>query len=73
MKIDKPALRESLSDVAVGVVIALPLSFFVLNMCNYFNASLLTTSVVQTTVFTLVAIVRKYCVRIAFKKGEING
>ena len=70
MKIDRRALKESLSDVAVGVVIALPLSFFVLNMCNYFNASLLTTSVIQTTVFTLV---RKYCVRIVFKKGEING
>ena len=73
MKIDRRALKESLRDVAVGVVIALPLSFFVLNMCNYFNASLLTTSVIQTTVFTLVAIVRKYCVRIVFKKGEING
>ena len=73
MKIDKLALKESLSDVAVGVVIALPLSFFVLNMCNYFNVSLLATSITQTTVFTLVAIIRKYCVRIVFKKGEANG
>jgi len=73
MKIDKLALKESLSDVAVGVVIALPLSFFVLKMCNYFNVSLLVTSITQTTVFTLVAIIRKYCVRIIFKKGEANG
>tara|TARA_X000001388_G_scaffold68023_1_gene55605 strand:- start:577 stop:798 length:222 start_codon:yes stop_codon:yes gene_type:complete len=73
MKIDRLALKESLSDVAVGFIIALPLSFFVLNICNYFNISLLTTSIIQTTVFTFVAIVRKYCVRIVFKKGEING
>ena len=73
MKIDRRALKESLSDVAVGVVIALSLSFFDLNSCNYFNASLLTTYVIQTTVFTFVAIVRKYCVRIVFKKGELNG
>ena len=73
MKIDRLALKESLSDVAVGFIIALPLSFFVLNICNYFNISLLTTSIIQTTVFTFVAIVRKYCVRSVFKKGEING
>jgi hypothetical protein len=30
MKIDRRALKESLSDVAVGVVIALPLSFLFL-------------------------------------------
>ena len=73
MKIDRLALKESLSDVAVGFIIALPLSFLLLNLCNYFNISLLTTSIIQTTVFTLVAIIRKYCVRIVFKKGELNG
>jgi len=73
MKIDRLALKESLSDVAVGFIIALPLSFLLLNLCNYFNISLLTTSIIQTTVFTFVAIVRKYCVRIVFKKGETNG
>ena len=73
MKIDRLALKESLSDVAVGFIIALPLSFLLLNICNYFNISLLTTSIIQTTVFTFVAIVRKYCVRIVFKKGETNG
>jgi|TARA_R110000764_G_scaffold49091_1_gene108714 hypothetical protein len=73
MKIDRRVLKESLSDVGVGLVIALPLSFIVLNLCDYFNCSLLATSVIQTSVFTCVAIVRKYCVRIVFKKGDVNG
>ena len=73
MKIDRLALKETFSDVSVGIIIAFPLSFFVLNVCNYLNLSLVLTSVIQTTVFTFVAIIRKYCVRIVFKKGEKYG
>jgi hypothetical protein len=32
MKIDRRALKESVSDVGLGIVIAIPLSFAVLNV-----------------------------------------
>ena len=73
MKIDLYAMKESLSDVAVGIIIALPVSYIVLNVCKYLEVTLLTTSIIQTTVFTLIAIIRKYIVRITFKKGELDG
>ena len=73
MKLDRYAMKESLSDVAVGIIIALPVSYIVLNVCNYLEVTLLTTSIIQTTVFTLIAIIRKYIVRITFKKGELDG
>jgi len=66
-------MKESLSDVAVGIIIALPVSYIVLNVCKYLEVTLLTTSITQTTVFTLIAIIRKYIVRITFKKGELDG
>ena len=73
MTIDKMVLKETLSDVSVCIIIAFPLYFCVLHHCNYLDFSLFVTSITQTTVFTFVAIVRKYCVRIVFKKGETNG
>jgi hypothetical protein len=72
MKIDKHALRETMSDVGVGFLLAFPISLTVLNICNYFDASVLATSIAQTFVFTIFAIVRKYAIRITFKKANEN-
>ena len=68
MKIDKTALTETMSDVGVGFLLAFPISLSVLNICDYFQASILTTSIVQTVVFTLFAILRKYYIRVSFKR-----
>ena len=65
-------MRETISDVGVGFLLAFPISLTVLNICNYFNASILATSVAQTFVFTIFAILRKYYIRVTFKKGEKN-
>tara|TARA_R100000908_G_scaffold53706_1_gene29004 strand:+ start:321 stop:542 length:222 start_codon:yes stop_codon:yes gene_type:complete len=73
MKIDKYAMRETISDVGVGFLLAFPISLTVLNICNYFNASILATSISQTFVFTIFAVLRKYYIRVTFKKGETNG
>ena len=70
MKIDRHALKETMSDVGVGFLLAFPISLTVLNICNYFNASILATSIAQTFVFTIFAIVRKYCIRMTFKKAD---
>ena len=73
MKIDRRALKESVSDVGLGIVIAIPLSFAVLNVCTYLGLANLTISIIQVAVFTIVGIIRKYCVRVIFKKGDMNG
>jgi|TARA_R110000796_G_scaffold173902_2_gene290887 hypothetical protein len=73
MKIDRRALKESLSDVGVGIIISLPLSFGILNVCTYFELPNIAISSIQVAVFTVVAIIRKYCVRVIFKKGDMNG
>jgi hypothetical protein len=53
-------------------LLAFPISLTVLNICNYFDASVLATSIAQTFVFTIFAIVRKYAIRITFKKANEN-
>jgi len=70
VKIDRYALKETMSDVGVGFLLTFPISLTVLNICNYFNASILATSIAQTFVFTIFAILRKYYIRVTFKKGE---
>ena len=40
MKIDKTALTETMSDVGVGFLLAFPISLTVLNICDYFQASI---------------------------------
>jgi hypothetical protein len=72
MRVDKLALTETLHDVVLGLVIALPISFLVLNICRDLGFSLLATSVTQTTIFTLIAIIRKYYVRVYFKNLSKN-
>ena len=72
MNIDRHALRETMSDVGVGFLLAFPISLTVLNISNYFDASVLATSIAQTFVFTIFAIVRKYAIRITFKKSDEN-
>jgi len=71
MKIDKRVFKESLADVGIGIIIALPISYIVLNICKYYECSVFTTSIIQTTVFTIVAFLRKYFVRATFKKGDM--
>ena len=72
MKVDKAALKETLHDVFLGVVIALPISFFVLTICKGLEFTTMATSVTQTITFTLIAIVRKYYVRLYYKNKSKN-
>ena len=72
MNIDRHALKETMSDVGVGFLLAFPISLTVLNICNYFDASVLATSIAQTFVFTIFAIVRKYAFWITFNKADEN-
>jgi|TARA_R110002124_G_scaffold106047_2_gene257368 hypothetical protein len=70
IKIDKEAMGEALNDVSIGLVMSFPISFGILSLCQYLELSLVVTSLMQVMVFTFVAIVRKYMVRVYYKKRE---
>ena len=68
MKIDKDSMEEAVNDVGIGLVLSFPISYGLLKLCSYFEVSLVATSVIQVSVFTLVAVVRKYMVRVYYKE-----
>ena len=70
--IDKKVAKAAVWDVGIGFLIAFPLAYVVLSFATWFELSISVTAVVQTLVFTVVALTRKYFVRLFFKKnGEI--
>jgi len=68
VKIDKDSMEEAVNDVGIGLVLSFPISYGLLRLCSYLEVSLVATSVIQVSVFTLVAIVRKYMVRVYYKE-----
>ena len=67
--IDKKVAKEAVWDVGIGFLIAFPLAYVVLSFATWFELSISVTAVVQTLVFTVVALTRKYFVRLFFKKN----
>ena len=80
MNIDKQSLKESVGDTALALLINFPLNMLLLYVANRTFIPKLDsegdiifwTSVFLTFWFTLVAITRKYFVRIWFKNKELN-
>ena len=71
-KIDRKTLKESMTDTAIAMPIAWFLSYTTLAlMLTMGIVNALYISIVQTLVLTIVSVVRKYYVRIFFKKNEI--
>tara|TARA_A100001515_G_scaffold85655_1_gene68041 strand:+ start:5440 stop:5676 length:237 start_codon:yes stop_codon:yes gene_type:complete len=70
MTIDRSAMREAVSDVTIGFFMAFPIAFMVLSITTWLELSVPITAGVQTLVFTIVALVRKYFVRVHFKSRE---
>ena len=71
-KIDRKTLKESMTDTAIAMPIAWFLSYTTLAlMLTMGTVNALYISIVQTLVLTIVSVIRKYCVRIFFKKNEI--
>lgn len=68
MKIDKDSMEEAVNDVGIGLVLSFPISYGLLKLCSYLEVSLVATSIIQVSVFTLVAVVRKYMVRVYYKE-----
>ena len=80
MNIDRQSLKESVGDTALALLINFPLNMLLLYVANRTFIPKLDsegdiifwTSVFLTFWFTLVAITRKYFVRIWFKNKELN-
>ena len=69
--VDKAAAKEAFADVGVGFFMAFPVALAILSFTTWMNFAVITTAVVQTLVFTVVSLLRKYFVRVHFKR--ING
>tara|TARA_R110000803_G_scaffold107857_1_gene176009 strand:- start:791 stop:1024 length:234 start_codon:yes stop_codon:yes gene_type:complete len=69
--VDKAAAKEAVADVGVGFFMAFPVALAVLSFTTWMNFAVITTAVVQTLVFTVVSLLRKYFVRVHFKR--MNG
>jgi len=80
VSIDKQSLKESVGDTALALLINFPLNMLLLYVANRTFIPKLEsegdiifwTSVFLTFWFTLVAITRKYFVRVWFKNKELN-
>ena len=70
MTLDRSAMREAVSDVTIGFFMAFPIAFLVLSVTTWLELNVPVTAGVQTLVFTIVALVRKYFVRVHFKSRE---
>ena len=70
MTIDRSAMREAVSDVTIGFFMAFPIAFLVLSVTTWLELNVPVTAGVQTLVFTIVALVRKYFVRVHFKTRD---
>jgi len=67
MKIDKDALKESVIDTSIGLPINWLFAYLTLLLLYLFNITdLLMISIAQVTVLTILAIIRKYYVRVYF-------
>ena len=70
MTLDRSAMREAVSDVTIGFFMAFPIAFLVLSVTTWLELNVPVTAGVQTLVFTMVALVRKYFVRVHFKTRD---
>ena len=61
-------MREAIADTALGVLINTPLNFGFIALAFHLEMSALETSIWLTVIFTVLAIVRKYWLRMRFYK-----
>jgi|TARA_R100000655_G_scaffold12419_3_gene28775 hypothetical protein len=66
--VDKSAAKEAIIDVGVGFFMAFPVALAVISFSRWIGLGVITTAVFQTIVFTLVSLIRKYFVRVHFKR-----
>jgi len=65
---NKPALKESLSDTIFGTFINFPLNYVMIAFCLYIEMDALAMAVFMTSCLFVLAVIRKYFVRTYFEK-----
>lgn len=70
MKIDGQALKESISDTIIATPLNLLINYVVLAILMEFGLGAVSISIIMTTIFFIIAIVRKYYVRTWFKRRQ---
>ena len=65
---NKAAWKEAITDTSIGFVINFPINVVMLYICKLLDVTVFMTSIILSVVFTAVAIIRKYTVRIFFNK-----
>jgi len=69
---NKKAWIEAITDTAIGTVINFPLNLAVLYFAFNSKMSVFNTAVLTWVMFTAIAIIRKYIIRIYFKKKAVD-
>lgn len=70
MKIDGQALKESISDTIIATPLNLLINYVVIAILMEFGLGAVSISIIMTTIFFIIAIVRKYYVRTWFKRRQ---
>lgn len=68
MKVDTKALKESFSDTIFGTAINFPLNYVMVAFCLSMEMGALQMTIFMTSCLFVLAIVRKYYVRVWFDK-----
>ena len=69
----KDALKEAVTDTALAASINVPLNYVLISLAFSMELSALQSTFLFTTVFTLIAVTRKYFVRIHFERRSLRG
>ena len=72
MIINKEAMKESLSDTFIATIINFPLNWFLISVAFYVKMNALETAIFCTSILFVIAIIRKYMVRIHFANRKSN-
>tara|TARA_R110000796_G_scaffold46819_2_gene113130 strand:+ start:1411 stop:1638 length:228 start_codon:yes stop_codon:yes gene_type:complete len=74
MKIDKAALKESITDTTLGAVFNFPLSWLTITIVLLFTHNSFIISLSQLIVLSILAVIRRYYTRVYFdKQNKRNG
>lgn len=62
------AIKEAAADTLLGSIINVPLNFIMVSIAFYYELTAVETTAFMTTVFTILAIIRKTYIRLHFHK-----
>lgn len=65
------AWKESITDTTIAGAINFPLNIVILSITMHFGMTAVETAIILFTAFTLLAIIRKYFIRIWFASKKI--